>query len=131
MKNCEDEDYAYGTEKQKQIDAKFIKPHIREFNGYIKPQMFANLYSTPENEMLSIKDEEEFTTSCKPCPPRIGATCPDIRPQKFARTDPHPEIPFVTDEDNFPSWPLALSIALAAMLACWGLFCLAMWLGRL
>jgi hypothetical protein len=26
MRNCEDEDYAYGTERQKQLDAEWVKP---------------------------------------------------------------------------------------------------------
>ena len=93
----------------------------------------------PENEMMSIKDEQELVASCKPCPPSsspkpvvIGSALPNSEKiQKFARTDPNWNVPFVTDEDNFPGWPLALGVALAAMLACWGLFYLAIWLGGL
>ena len=91
-----------------------------------------------ENEMMSIKDEQELVASCKPCPPSsspkpvvIGSALPNSEKiQKFARTDPNWNVPFVTDEDNFPGWPLALGVALAAMLACWGLFHLLLWLGR-
>lgn len=53
---------------------------------------------------------------------RFGAALPpDQMIQKYHRTDPNWNVPF-SEEDDFPGWPIALSLMLAAGLDCWGLW---------
>lgn len=51
---------------------------------------------------------------------KFGAALPpDQMVQKYARTLPDDGIPFLTEEDDFPRWPLFLGVVVAATGAGW------------
>lgn len=64
--------------------------------------------------------------------PRFGSALPpDQMIQKYYRNDPNWHVPFITKEDDFPCWPIAIGLMASAGLGCWGLWHLALWAGRL
>jgi hypothetical protein len=64
--------------------------------------------------------------------PRFGSALPpDQMIQKYYRNDPNWHVPFITKEDDFPGWPIAIGLMASAGLGCWGLWHLALWAGRL
>lgn len=65
-------------------------------------------------------------------PARFGSALPpDQMIQKYSRSDPNWYVPFITKEDDFPSWSIAIGLMASAGLGCWGLWHLALWAGRL
>ena len=64
--------------------------------------------------------------------PRFGSALPpDQMIQKYHSTDPNWNVPFITKEEDFLGWPIAIGLMASAGLGCWGLWHLALWAGRL
>lgn len=74
---------------------------------------------------LEIKMSNDYEPQMVVRKSRMPALTPEPTPQEHIPT----ELCF-TDEDDFPGWPITLGLMLSAMLACWGLFHVFLWLGR-
>lgn len=83
-----------------------------------------------QEETADIK-EEEIKMSNDYEPPMVirKSRMPALTPESTPLKPVGPDLCF-TDEYDFFGWPIALGLALAAMLACWGLFHVFLWLGR-